>query len=144
MNDGPEDTPVELNISSEKVCFIIVKARAFDVKVDPVESDPDSNPADTGEREVIEDYADDPTAAELREAIDDLNDDEVTDLIAMAWLGRGDFSLREWPETRRLAAERHRRRSADYLMGIPNLGDLLEEGFSQLGHSCEDFEIGRL
>jgi hypothetical protein len=29
-------------------------------------------------------------------------------------------------------------------MGIPNLGDFLEEGFTQLGHSCEDFEIGRL
>jgi len=144
MTDNPDDTPIELNISSEKVCFIIVKAREFDVKVEPVEPDPGSNPADTGEREVIEDYADDPTAAELREAIDDLNEDEVTDLIAMAWLGRGDFGVREWPEARRLAAERHRRHSANYLMGIPNLGDFLEEGFTQLGHSCEDFEIGRL
>jgi hypothetical protein len=136
--------PVELNISGEKVCYIVAKAREYDVKVDPVEPDPGSNPADSGEREILEDYSDDPTAAELKEAIEDLNDDEVIDLIAMIWVGRGDFGLTEWREARALARERHRRHSADYLMGIPTLGDFIEEGFSQLGHSCEEFEAGRL
>jgi len=28
-------------------------------------------------------------------------------------------------------------------MGIPTLADFLEEGFSELGHSCEEFELGR-
>jgi len=141
MTDTPEDAPIELNISAEKVCFIVVKARAYDVKVPPVEPEPGSNPADDGEREVIEDYADDPTAAELRSAIDDLNEDEVLDLIALAWVGRGDFGREEWQEARELAGERHRRRSARYLMGIPTLGDFIEEGLVQLGHdSCEEIE----
>jgi hypothetical protein len=39
-----EDTPIELNISPEKVCYIIIKAREFDAKVEPVEPDPGSNP----------------------------------------------------------------------------------------------------
>ena len=107
-------------------------------------SDPGSNPADDDEREVLEDFADDATAAELKEAIDDLNDDEIVDLIAMIWVGRGDFRPEEWKEARKLARERHRRHSADYLMGIPTLADFIEEGFSQLGHSCEEFEAGRL
>ncbi|HVM78631.1 MAG TPA: DUF3775 domain-containing protein [Stellaceae bacterium] len=136
--------PVELEISGEKVCYIITKAREYDVKVDPVESEPGSNPADDAEREVLEDFADDATAAELKEAIDDLNDDEVVDLIAMIWVGRGDFRPEEWKEAKALARERHRRHSADYLMGIPTLADFIEEGFSQLGHSCEEFEKGRL
>ena|SRR5581483_1425505 len=141
MTDTPEDAPIELNISAEKVCFIVVKARAYDVKVPPVEPEPGSNPADDGEREVIEDYADDPTAAELRSAIDDLNEDEVLDLIALAWVGRGDFGREEWQEARELAGERHRRHSARYLMGIPTLGDFIEEGLVQLGHdSCEEIE----
>jgi len=144
MTRATEDKPVELKISGEKVCYIIAKAREYDVKVDPVEPDPGSNPADSGEREVLEDYPDDPTAAELREAIDDLNEDEIVDLIAMAWVGRGDFAKPEFYQARRLAVERHRRKSAAYLMGIPNLGDFIEEGFSQLGHSCEEFEIDRL
>jgi len=139
-----ETAAVELNISAEKVCYIIVKAREFDAKVDPVEPDPGSNPADSGEREVLEDYADDPAAEELRTAINGLNDDEVVDLIALAWLGRGDFGKADWQEARALATERHRHHSAAYLMGMPALGDYLEEGLSLLGHSCEDYEIDRL
>ena len=136
--------PVELNISPEKVCFIILKAREFDAKVDPRESDPGSNPADGGGREILEDYADDPTFAELNAAIEGLNDDEVVDLIALAWLGRGDFARESWEEARSLARERHRHHSARYLVGMPALGDYLEEGLATLGYSCEDYEVGRL
>jgi hypothetical protein len=144
--------PPELNISTEKVCYIIVKAREFDAKVAPAESDsrstpaddPGSNPADDGEREILEDYADDPTLLELRSAIDDLNEDEVVELIALAWLGRGDYGKEDWLEATALARERHRRHSADYLVGIPTLGDFLEDGLDMVDRSCEDFEIGRL
>ncbi|MBB6252976.1 DUF3775 domain-containing protein [Nitrospirillum iridis] len=132
---------VDLNISVEKVFYIIMKAREFDVKVAPVEPDPGSNPADDGEGAILSDYAGDPTAAELRTAINTLNDDEVIDLIALAWLGRGDDT---WRNVRALARERHHRHSASYLMGMPALGDYLEEGLATLGYSCEEFEIGRL
>ena len=144
MAEETTETLPELNISPEKVFYIIVKAREFDGKVEPVEPDPGSNPADSGEREILEDYADDPTFAELRSAIDALNDDEVVDVIALAWLGRGDFAKEEWEEARALARERHRPRSAGYLMGMPALGDYLEEGLSMLGYSIEDEERDRL
>ena len=139
-----EEPVIELNISPEKICYIIVKAREFDAKVDPVEPDPGSNPVDTGEREILEDYADDSTLAELRAAINGLNDDEVIDLIALAWVGRGDFGKPEWEDARALADERHKHHSASYLTGIPSLGEYLEEGMAQLGYSCEDYEINRL
>jgi hypothetical protein len=144
MAKSEDVPPPELKISAEKVCYIIVKAREFDAKVPPVEPDPGSNPADDGEREILEDYADDPTLLELRSAIDDLNEDEVVDLIALAWLGRGDFGKEDWLEATALARERHKRHSADYLIGIPTLGDFLENGLDMVDRSCEDFEIGRL
>jgi hypothetical protein len=150
MAMAPRSTPEtagegpELSISLEKVFYIIVKAREFDAKVEPVEPDPGSNPADSGEREVLEDYADDPTLQELRAAIDALNEDELVDLIALAWLGRGDFGKDDWAQGRALAEERHRPRSARYLLGIPTLGDYLEEGLAALGQSCEPFAIDRL
>ena len=125
--------PVELNISPAKVCDIISKARMFDVKVEPAEPEP----VDTEDQDVLEDYPGDPSAAELREVIDDLNDDEVVDLIALAWVGRGDYSRDDWEEARALAVERHRRHSANYLMGMPMLSDYLEEGLTALGYSCE-------
>jgi hypothetical protein len=139
-----EQAMPELNISPEKVCYITIKAREFDAKVEPVEPDPGSNPADSGMREILEDYADDPTFAELRTAIDDLNDEEVIDLIALAWLGRGDFAKDGWQEARTLARERHRRHSSRYLMGMPTLGDYLDEGLDMLGYSCDEYEMGRL
>lgn len=137
--------PVALNINPEKVGFIILKAREFDAKVEPEEeSEPGSNPTDDDDRDVLEDYADDPTLEELRGAIDSLDDDEVIDLIALAWVGRGDFDRNGWTEARRLAAERHRPHSADYLVGMPALGDYLEEGLATLGHSLPDQATGRL
>jgi hypothetical protein len=131
------DEPVELNINTDTVCFIITKAREFDVKVDPVEPDPGSNPADDGERAILGDYSGDATQDELREAIDDLNEDEITDLIALAWVGRGDFGPEEWEDAKALAHDRHREHSAPYLMGMPTLPDFLGEGLAALGHSCE-------
>jgi hypothetical protein len=84
------------------------------------------------------------TEAELRAAIGDLNIDEVVDLTAMVWLGRGDFDRADWAEARRLAREREQSETADYLLGLPLLGDYLEEGYSILGHSCSDAEAEHL
>jgi hypothetical protein len=138
------ETPVELNVSPQKVCFIVVKAREYDAKVEPVDSEPDSSPADDQEREVLEDFASDATLDELRAAIDGLNEDELVDLIALVWVGRGDFGKEEWAEARALADERHRRHSADYLAGIPTLGDYLEEGLAEIGYSCDEFDAEHL
>lgn len=141
---GESAGPVELNISPEKVFYIIVKAREFDAKVDPAGLDIGSNPADDAEREVLEDYPDDTETEELQAAIDQLTEDEVIDLIALAWVGRGDFDRSGWFEARALAGERHGKRSSDYLMGMPGLGDYPEEGLSELGYNLESYGVGRL
>lgn len=139
-----DDTPVELGISPEKVGFIIVKAREYDAKVEPDDPDSGSNPTDDLDTDVLEDFRDDATLEELSAAIDDLNDDEVIDLIALAWVGRGDFTRNEWREARALANERHRPHSAAYLVGMPALGDYLEEGLAALGYSPTDLDSGHL
>ena len=134
----------ELEISTEKAFYIIVKAREFDAKVAPAESHSGSNPSDDASAEILEDFVDDATGEELRTAIDQLSDEEVIDLIALTWVGRGDFDWATWDEARALAAERHRRKSSEYLMGIPNLGDYIEEGLAELGHNFQDGAFGRL
>ncbi len=133
-----------LTIAPDKICFIIIKARVFDGKVEVVEPDPGSNPSDEDMREVLEDYADDPTYGELTDAIDALNEDEQIDLVALAWLGRGDYKADDWPEVRGEAESGRTDHTASYLLGIPLLGDYLEEGLSKLGYSCEEYELGRL
>jgi hypothetical protein len=136
--------PVEINIDPSKVCFIIIKAREFDAKIDPVEPDPGSNEADDGERKILEDYADDPTFEELRGAIDVLNEDEAVDLVGLAWVGRGDFTRAEWAQARALARQSRTGPTAAYLTGMPALGDYLEEGLAELGYTCGDLDAEHL
>jgi Protein of unknown function (DUF3775) len=134
----------DLSISPEKVCFIIVKARQFDAKYAVTEPDPGSNASDDGMLEVLEDHSDDPVRAELASSIWALNVDEQIDLVALAWLGRGDGDLANWDELRAEASRAHNNRTASYLLGMPLLADYLEEGLSLFGESCADFESGRL
>jgi hypothetical protein len=133
-----------LTISPEKVCFIIIKAREFDAKDEVSEPDPGSNPADDRETAVLEDHEDDPVLEELTSLIDSLSEDEQIDLVALAWLGRDDYSASDWAAVREEAARAHNERTSAYLLGTPLLGDFLEEGLSMLGYSCEEFELNRL
>jgi hypothetical protein len=143
-NNVPLDLDRELTISSEKVCFIIVKAREFDVKDIVTESDPGSNPSDDGDVAVLEDHADDPVLQELTAFIDALSEDEQVDLVALTWLGRDDYEASDWASVRDEAARAHNRRTSTYLLGMPLVSDFLEEGLSMLGHSCKEFEAGHL
>jgi len=130
----------ELAISPVKVATIIAKARQFDVKDVVTDPDSSSNAADDAMLSVLEDHGDDPVRAELTAIIRVLNEDEQIDLVAMAWLGRGDGDMDDWDDIRAEAARAHNKRTAAYLMGIPLLGDLLEDALSQFGHSMEEFE----
>lgn len=139
-----DEIKVDLAISPEKVCFLIIKAREFDAKDEVTEPDPGSNPADDMDASILEDHADDPVVEEMTTLIDSLSEDEQVDLVAIAWLGRGDDAAADWPAVRAEAARAHNRNTATYLLGMPLLGDYLEEGLSLLGRDCEEYELGRL
>jgi Protein of unknown function (DUF3775) len=143
MADSDASDPSDvLTISPERVFYIIVKARAFDEQVAPSDPDSGSNPTDDGEIDVLEEHADNPVVQELQAAFTRLNVDEQLDLLALTWLGRGDFDT--FAEARQEAEGLEDLHAARYLIGTPLLGDFLEEGLSSLGISLEDFEINRL
>ena len=133
-----------LTISSESVCFIIVKAREFDAQDMVTDPDSGSNAADDKMASVLEAHSDDLTQKELVAFINALSDEEQADLVALLWLGRGDGTMEDWHDLRDEAQRQHNNRTAAYLLGEPLLSDHLEEGLSQFGFSCEDFEIDRL
>jgi hypothetical protein len=138
IDDGEE--PTELNIGIDKIQDIVLKAREFDLEDFPDEPDPGAEPDAVRDREEQLDEGDDPTEAELRELIDDLNDDEIVDLIVLVWIGRGDFSIEEIGEARELARERHQGSSSRYLMGIPTLAEYLAEGVAAAGYDLEGLD----
>jgi hypothetical protein len=130
----------DLAISAAKVAAIIAKARQFDVKDVVTDPDTGSNASDDAMLSVLEDHRDDPVQSELTAIIRGLNQDEQIDLVALAWLGRGDGDLADWDDFRAEATRAHNRRTAEYLLGMPTLGDDLEEALTQFGHSAEEFQ----
>ncbi|MDA4844859.1 DUF3775 domain-containing protein [Hoeflea poritis] len=134
-----------LEISTEKVCFTIIKARAFDVKDAVTDPDPGSNASDDAMYAVLESHRDDPVEEELTSFISSLTVDEQIDLVALAWLGRDDdYDRNDWDDIRAQATDASNDRTAQYLLGMPMLADYLEEGLSELGLSCDEFEFSHL
>ena len=138
--EGEAENPIELAVDPETVCFLIVKAREFDVKVDPADEDSGADSTDDDDIDVLADRRDDPTYAEIMGMFEALNEDELSDLVAMTWIGRGDFDVEDWEDAKDQARERGTKGTAEYLLGTPLLGDYLESGFNDLGYSCEDIE----
>lgn len=134
----------ELSISSEKVCFLIVKAREFDVQDVDTELEDGANASDDRMIDVLEESSDNPVRQEIRIFVAEMDEDEKADLIGLLRLGRGDGTMDEWPAMRAEGMREHHGNVAAYLLGEPLLGDYLEEGLSQFGMSCAEFEIGRL
>ena len=133
-----------LIIPLEKLAYIITKAREFDAQVPPVDDDSSSNPSDDAEWDVLEAGADNPAHQELVDALNSLTDPERVEVLALTWLGRGDYGKEDWREVLEEARRIHDEKETEYLVGTPLLADYLEEGLSQLGYSIEDFEIGRM
>jgi hypothetical protein len=135
---------IELSVSTEQVCFIITKARQFEVKDVPTVSDGASNASDDRMVSVLEARGNDPVAQEIRALVNTLDEDQQIDLVALTWVGRGDYDIGEWHDARAQAAAAHNDRTADYLLGLPLLSEFLADALSETGRSCEDEDIGRL
>ncbi|HZH51278.1 MAG TPA: DUF3775 domain-containing protein [Microvirga sp.] len=128
-----------MDIALDKVCELILRARAIDVKEGVTDPASGSNPIDDGSIDSLTSAPDDATEDEFRDVIAGLNDDERADLIALVYIGRGDMEPEEWGAAVRLARERESANAlstADWLLGIPNLADLWDEGLTAMGRSC--------
>ncbi|MGH6888198.1 MAG: DUF3775 domain-containing protein [Rhizomicrobium sp.] len=134
----PED--IDLGIATDKVCHIIVKARAWDAKQADDDPDSGSNATDDGMADVLENKRDDATRAELVAFIRALDIEEQINLVALAWVGRGTYELSEWQQALETARNEHTGRTAEYLLGLPVLGDYLEEGLAVFNESCDEFD----
>jgi len=130
-----------LTIPLEKLAYVIEKAREFDAQV-PSDAEEGSNAADDDEREILLDTPDDPTEQELRDAIDGLGIPQRQELLALMWLGRGDYDAESWSEALQQARQTQSASETAYLLGTPLLGDYIEEGVAALGLSLEDFRRG--
>jgi hypothetical protein len=129
---------VMLDLNPEIVCAIIARAREFHAKEDVTIPEDPSNPSGDWAAQVLADHADDQTYQEVRRTIDDLEPDQQTNLIALMWIGRGDYDADEWESALDQARDLWTPRTADYLLATPLVADYLEEALVQMGYSCYD------
>ena len=129
-------------IATDQICFIISTAREFEAEgtinetyADVGEEDEEPKQQDFEDR--ITARQEDPLYSEIIDFIGALNVDQQCKLVALAWLGRGDYTVDEWVDAVKIARERHNNATAEYLLGMPLLPDYLQEGLSAFNLSCE-------
>lgn len=125
-------------INPEIVCNLINRVHELQLKRDVDIPDDTYIPVDVDKNKTLVEQQGDFWFQELEDLFNDLESDQQEEIIALMFIGRGDFSKDEWelaieqahniPETERLR----------YLTGKPLLADFLEEGLSQFGYSCEE------
>lgn len=133
------DLDPPLTLSPDTACFILLKAREFDAKVDEVDPDEASNPSDDRAIDVLEFNPDDVVEDEIAAAVEALNEDEKLDLLALVWIGRGEFDISEWRAAREAARRVDPERLAAYIAQHPTISDDLEEALGQLGVSLDEY-----
>jgi hypothetical protein len=132
----------ELRISTEKVCAFIETAREVAGKVPSTAGDRTTT-GDDSELETIVDepgqdfYERDHRRGQMVEFVAGLNVEEQTDLLALIWLGRGDYDIADWDDALAEAEARIAARDPDYMIGDPALPQYLGDGLEALGWTCD-------
>ena len=69
--------------------------------------------------------------------LDDLGDDQVEEILALAWVGRGTYDPSEWDEALEAAADADAEDPVDQLLEMPTLAAHLEAGLAAFDLSCD-------
>ncbi|QGM97992.1 DUF3775 domain-containing protein [Methylocystis parvus] len=129
-------------INTEKVCYVAVKARELESEDEGMDADA-SNATDDKFVSVLTEDAYDSVRNEIASFIEAMDDDEQAELVALTWVGRGEFAADEWDDAVRQARQRRKGPTSSYLLGIPLLASYLENGLGEFGESCALFAADR-
>ena len=126
-----------LNVNPETVCFLISKAREFHAKEAVVIPEVPMSPAEDWARQVLADHADDACLGEFTATFQDLEPDQQYEVVALMWVGRGDFDKADWAQAIDEARANASMETPRYLIAHPMLADHLEEGLLAFDYRCE-------
>jgi len=137
------------DLKPEVVGHIINKVRELNAGAATVLPDEEAEAYERGahevdettlERERHDEHEHDPVYQELTAFIGALSIDEQCELIALAWLGRGDGTRDDWGDLTALAHERHSDHTGGYLLAMPLLGEYLADGLEAFEFAVSEFE----
>jgi hypothetical protein len=122
----------------ETICRLIIRAREMEAQVPTNESDDEEDPTDSDDAfAVLDDDANEAVEEEIVALLDDLGEDQVQEILALAWVGRGTYDPSEWAEALEEAADSNSEDAVDQLLDIPTLAAFLDAGLAAFDLNCE-------
>jgi hypothetical protein len=127
-----------VEINTGIVCNIIKKAREINISNALTLPEDRDDLSDAEWNQILVEYQEDLSYLELKDLINELEPDQQEYIIALMYVGRGDFSKNEWNNACQQARTIKSQNRANYLISKPMLADYLTEGLAALGLSCEE------
>ena len=142
---------MDLETPLETICRLILRAKELDAQV-PAD-DPDEDPEDVddtdddgdgegGALSVLDDELNTGVEEEVVALLDDLADDQLAEIVALAWVGRGTYDASEWDDALSEANDLDPDERIDELLEMAALGGHLEAGLAAFDYSCDG--VGQL
>jgi hypothetical protein len=134
---------MELLTPLDSICRLILRAKELEAQVPAADPEQEADNVDDLDDEdgaalsVLEDELNDSVEEEVQAMLDDLADDQLAEIVALAWVGRGTYDVSEWDEAMAEAAELDTEERIDELTDMPLLGGHLEAGLAAFDYSCE-------
>ena len=69
--------------------------------------------------------------------LDDLAEDQLAEILGLAWVGRGTYDASEWDEAFAEAGDLGVEERIEELLDMPLLGGFLEAGLAAFDYSCD-------
>ncbi len=131
-----------LTVDRGKICFLVIKGRQFQAKeADPLDAEEASSPIDDGEAGVLlDDPGEDAVRDELHATLAAMDERELSETLALLWLGREDIDADDWDDAVTEARESLSAQTPDSIVQTPLFPYYLEEGLARMGLTCGDLE----
>ena len=136
---------MELLTPLETICRLILRAKELEAQVPADEPDEDPDDVDDldddgeggGTLSVLQDELNDGVEEEVRATLDDLAEDQLAEILTLAWVGRGTYEASEWDEAFAEASDLDPDERIDELLDMPLFGGHLEAGLAAFDYSCD-------
>jgi len=117
-----------LHIDLDSLCQIIEKAREFQAKEAVVLPDTPGSPTEDWGLQILADHSGDQSLNEMLYCIREMSQRQRAELVALMWLGRGDYSIEDWETAVDDAIGDYSLNAAAYLLAHPMVADDLKKG----------------
>jgi hypothetical protein len=127
-----------MHIRQETLSSLVALAREFQAKEEVCIPQEQDSPSEDWALQVLADHGNDYNVGEFRSIVSDFSERQRAELVALMWLGRGDFSVEEWEQAVDEALGDFSVRAAEYVLAHPMVSDDLQEGMIALGLEGDD------